>query len=136
MKTCDESIIFALGLDRGCAAVPGFSPEIGRPARFGDRKSGKSTARHAQHVTIRSAPRSHPIKHTHRKYRFLSGSICPHGYFPAGLPSQSFRQPDFLKIPLLNAWSVVTREIQNSNKSRSNIFLYSYIVTKLLLIVL
>jgi len=71
------SLLFLPWADRGCAAVPGFSSEIERPARFGDRKSGKSTARHAQHVTIRSAPRSRPIKHTHRKYRFLSGSICP-----------------------------------------------------------
>lgn len=54
----------------------GFSSEIGWPARFGDRKSGKSSTRHAQHVTIRSAPRSCPIKHT-SKYRFLSGSMCP-----------------------------------------------------------
>lgn len=75
MKTCDESIIFAFGRSRVRRGA-GFSSEIGRPARFGDRKSGKSSVRHAQHVTTRSASRSCPIKHT-SKYRFLSGSIWP-----------------------------------------------------------
>lgn len=86
---------FCLGPTEGAPRRSGFSSEIGRPARFGDRKSGKSTARHALHVTIRSAPRSHPIKHTHRKYRFFKWLNMPRGAISAAVcPSQSFRQPD------------------------------------------